>query len=996
MLMHYRLLRTQRLPEYNAIGYDYEHRRSGARVFHLCNDDPENLFAFCFATPPADSTGIAHILEHTVLCGSEHFPLKDPFLQLLKGSVHSFLNAMTFPDRTIYPAASALQRDLFNMMRVYGDAVFRPRLQQEMFMQEGHHTKVNEHGALEISGVVYNEMIGASSTHDHVASEWSYRALLSDTIYGHSSGGEPADIPNLDYQAFADFHRAHYHPSQSFVFLYGNINTQTYLRFLHTQFLRHFQRIDTALPPIASQERWKEPRSIVKTFPYPPNAAIENKSSVTVSWLLDEVRSGHDVIVAEVVSEILIGNSGSPLYKAILDSPLGEDLSSSSGVESELKQLLFSVGIRGTREEHKEQIRTLIYDTLREVVEQGIDPMLLEGTLFKIEFSMREIKSLQGLRVLRRVMPGWLYQSDPYITVSVEQALGALRAQLARDPRYIESVIQHQLIDNPHALTLVVNPDSQQADRDRTALADRLQQREQQMSDQERSALVATHERMIALQRVAEEPKTLARIPRLKVRDMPREPRAISYQEVKEGELSILHIPQHTNDIVYLLYAFDISHLTAHQLTYLPILTTVLTEIGTHRHDYAELSQLINRYFGGLYLSTELHTDMNDPARLRFSLMVRAKTLLSELPRALELLTELLTETDFLQYKRYTQLLTEDINEMKSSIVPSAHIFAGRSAASRLNTIGNMQERWSGVSQLKFLQTISTEQQLDSLQHLYRDIIGHGTLAAVSAQPERLAGLHDDTVALHQSLRAKSSSFAPTTAPAQKPPSRSDAVDGSGMTAQDIPIGPAVYTIPSGGNYVGYALPASRLTTQSISDYVAESVLARTLSTGVLWEQIRMQGGAYGASASMGITPGTLCFVSYRDPHVARTISEFEKALEYAAAGKLTKYEIAQTVVSITGTEITPIPPSQRAQVAVMRHISGRNKQLAREIYRAYLSCSLTEVTAAAVRLREAASNEHSIAIIGEKEAIDAANKARPRSASAATPPLPPMEALPV
>lgn len=240
MLVRYCLLRTQYLPEYNAVGYYYEHRKSGAHIFHLRNNDPENLFAFCFATPPADSTGIAHIMEHTVLCGSERFPLKDPFLQLLKGSVHSFLNAMTFPDRTIYPAASALRRDLLNMMRVYGDAVFRPRLQQEMFMQEGHHTKINEHGALEISGVVYNEMIGASSTHDHVTNEWSYRGLLPDTIYGYSSGGEPAEIPNLDYRTFLNFHHAHYHPSQSIIFLYGNIHTYVYLRFLHTQFLRHF------------------------------------------------------------------------------------------------------------------------------------------------------------------------------------------------------------------------------------------------------------------------------------------------------------------------------------------------------------------------------------------------------------------------------------------------------------------------------------------------------------------------------------------------------------------------------------------------------------------------------------------------------------------------------------------------------------------------------------------------------------------------------------
>ena len=258
MALRYSLLVSEYFLEYNAVARYYIHRQSGARVLHIRNDDPENLFAFCFATPPADSTGIAHILEHTVLCGSKSFPLKDPFLQLLKGSVHSFLNAMTFPDRTLYPAASALKADLFNMMSVYGDAVFLPRLQREMFMQEGHHAAIDDDGRLEISGVVYNEMIGASATHDHVANEWSYRGLLPDTVYGHSSGGDPAEIPDLDYDDFVAFHRAHYHPSQSLIVVYGNIATGAYLRFLHRRFLRHFRADENERAQAVKQERVAE------------------------------------------------------------------------------------------------------------------------------------------------------------------------------------------------------------------------------------------------------------------------------------------------------------------------------------------------------------------------------------------------------------------------------------------------------------------------------------------------------------------------------------------------------------------------------------------------------------------------------------------------------------------------------------------------------------------------------------------------------------------
>ena len=727
---------------------------------------------------------------------------------------------------------------------------------------------------------------------------------------------------------------------------------------------------------IASQQRWDEPRTLTKTFPYPSDGDPANKSSVTITWLLNEVRSEYDILIAEIVSEVLIGNSGCPLYKAILDSPLGQDLSSPSGVESDLKQALFSVGMRGTDGKHADAIRTLIYDTLRDVVARGVDPLLVEGTLFKTEFSVREIGSLQGLRVMRRAMPGWLYNSDPLSTISVERGLGAFKVRSTRSERLIEEFIQRHLLDNPHNLTLTVNPDSEQADRERAALRARLEKRARHMSAADKKEIVAANERMTRLQSIAEDARALSLIPRLKIGDMPGKVRIIE-RSVRGDDIPIVHVPQRTNDIAYVNCAIDISNLSPQELSYIPFLTTAITEMGTESHDYSQLSQLINRHFGGLYASSELHTDMDDSRHIRLSLMIRVKTLFRELPQALSLLTELLCETDFSTRKRYNQILTEDVNEMKSAVIPSAHIFSGHSATAQVNVIGAIQERWSGISQLKFLTAINSDSHRRALHSIYQKVMVGGIgVAAVSASQQRLESLHDAVDALNGALRSR---FGQQTA------GTTDTATGSGNDAPVMEIAPTSYTIPSGGNYVACAVPATRLTKDTVDQYVAESVLARTLTTGVLWEQIRMQGGAYGAIASVGMTPGALCLVSYRDPHVARTLTEFRRALDYAAQGKLTKAEIGQTIVAITGTENTPLPPGRKIGAAFMRHISNYDDQLRQRVYRSYLKCPLSQVTAAAQRLHHALESQ-SVAVIGEPATIQEAQKQHPDTIPPAEP----------
>ncbi|MEA1910296.1 MAG: insulinase family protein, partial [Spirochaetota bacterium] len=379
------------LKEYKGKGYTFKHNKTGLELFHLHNDDTENLFSFSFKTPAYDNSGVAHILEHSVLSGSEKYPVKDPFMSLMKGSMNTFLNAMTYPEKTVYPAASPVEKDYFNMMSVYADAVFFPLLKKEVFHQEGHRLEFDEDGNLKIVGIVFNEMKGAYSDHDSIVGEWCYRSLLPDTQYCYDSGGEPEAIPDLSYEQFKKYHETYYHPSNCKVFLYGNIPSEKQLGFLDEKFLNtfEFKEVNTE---IREQIRWEKPSFMELTSPLTENEDPRGKSTIAVNWLMNSIGNPLDLLSLEVLSEILLSNTGSPLYKSIIDSGLGEDISPVSGLETDVRELIFSVGIRGTDPDKKEPFEKLIENEFKKLVEKGLPSDTVKGALKRVEFRNREIK----------------------------------------------------------------------------------------------------------------------------------------------------------------------------------------------------------------------------------------------------------------------------------------------------------------------------------------------------------------------------------------------------------------------------------------------------------------------------------------------------------------------------------------------------------------------------------------------------------------------------
>ena len=452
------------LSELKAIGIWAKHKKSGVEVFHVLNDDDENLFSFSFTTYPTDNTGLPHILEHSVLCGSERYPLKDAFIVLAQGSLQTFLNAMTFPDKTVYPASSTNEHDYFNLMSVYGDSVFRPLLPEWTFMQEGHRYEFaadadNPDGKLSITGVVYNEMKGAYSSQDSYAGLWSVKAILPDTPYAFESGGDPVEIPQLTYEDLKQFHKNRYAPANCRIFLAGNISTEKQLDFLNKEV---FSTIDKgkACDEIHKVKKWKKP----KTFNIPYPAGSDNKSTIFVSWLCCDATQVNESISLAALTEILLGHDGSPLTRVLIESGLGEDITPVSGLEGEIRETLFVAGLKGVKGDPQnmgEKIEALIMTELNRLAVEGIPPQEIEAALLAMEFSQREIRRSGGpfsLVWMRRSLRSWLHGSKPWESLLLKPMMEHIKNSLAENPKYFESLIQKYFLDNPHRALVILEP----------------------------------------------------------------------------------------------------------------------------------------------------------------------------------------------------------------------------------------------------------------------------------------------------------------------------------------------------------------------------------------------------------------------------------------------------------------------------------------------------------------------------------------------------------
>jgi len=940
------------LREYRATGIQLRHCATDAQIYKINADDSENLISYIFRTPPKDNSGAAHILEHSVLCGSRHYPLKDPFLILLKGSAHTFLNAITYADKTAYPAASTIKTDYINLLRVYADAVFFPKLHPEVFAQEGHRLEYNEEGRLHRAGIVLNEMKGAYSSLESAVDDYAQRLLFPNSPYGWDSGGNPSHIPSLSHEELKAFHQDYYHPSNARIFLYGDADLEECLRILDGEFLSHFERkeIDSR---IGLQRCWEEPRRVEVAWPCDDSS--KKRSTISISWLLSGENDSQSALDTRVLSSILLGHGGAPLQKAIIESGIGEDLSPISGVDTSLRQLTFSVGLRGTDPSRRGDFEKLVMETLDKLVREKLSPKLVEGAMRVVEFRMREIRGglPLGLRLMEEALRTWLHDRPPIEGLALDGPIKTLRDKVRGG--YFEEIISRELIGNSHRSTLTLMPDSRfkarRLAKERAEL-DRFQKQALDARSLQRSL-----EKLRIFQDTPDPEEAQNRIPFLKRSHLPREVRILPLEKVDQSECYI-HTA-FTNRVSYLVLAFDLTGLDARLQPWLPLFGRALSEVGLPGIPHQDVSVELSLKTGGLSCSLEAsstHPSIGTGSKRH--LFVGLKALNHQWEEALEITRQLLMSADFSNLNRLSDLLLELRNDYRAALVPSGHEFSSNRAAARHSLSASWEDLWYGIGQILFLDGAKIAEAVSSLNEIQRYLIRKRNLSAVFTSDE-------DFVERGMSNTLDMISALPTGIPA--PPAVEPRLFRHETLVETISAAASV-------SFSSLSLPAPLL---GSPEHARLGLLAHILKTGYLWENIRMKG-AYGAFAVLASLEGTFTFSTYRDPHIVPSLKSFRDSLKWTVA-ELKNRTVDMAVIGSIGKELRPLGPGESGLVAFKRRLYGITDEI-RQVRR---DTQLEADSRALKREAEALLakwDSRSITIIGGANLLSAAAAAFPES----------------
>lgn len=965
ILYGFKVIRRQTLPAVRITAYEMEHEKTGAKVLHLHSFDRENLYAICFRTPPADSTGLPHILEHSVLAGSDKYPLKDVFKELMRSTMQTFINAFTYPDKTIYPVASQIKEDFFNLASVYTDLVLHPRLLRETFAQEGHHLEFavpdDLTSALNISGIVYNEMKGAYSSPDSLMYKSIQENLYPDSVYSHDSGGDPDVIPTLTYDQFQKFHRAYYSPSNARFFIYGDIPTTEHLAFLG-KMLAGFDhiRVDSS---ILSQKRLTGPRTVRSTYPADKNESLARKSSVNLAWMLSENTDYENSLLLEIISGLLVGSSASPLRKALIDSGIGEDLTPVSGMEGDLKQLMFAVGLRNTDSSAATAIEKLVLTTLGTIVEKGYDHDLIEGVLHQIEFHGKEIvrgSYPYGIALMGNVFQTWLYDGDPLVGLDFPLIIEKIRKLWSADPQLFEKMTRQWLLDNPHRILAIMEPDPDFGGKKEKEYREKMARLKSSLNNEQLKEINVAALQLKEFQSAPDSPAAIATIPQLKVAAIPREVEKIPVQQVTRDGRPVLEHDIFTNGIAYVDLVFDVAHVPEELQPYLPLLGKITSGMGAAGFSYDEMAKRIALKMGGFGYEADAGFSA-DAGNIWQKMIFSFSTLYRNLPEALAIVSDIICAGDLENEDRMQDLIAERKNNLQSAIVPSGHIFARKAAGAGLTLPAYRDEQWSGRTQLRFIQQTARhypaiKQKLtDHLRQLKEMIFNRNNLTInLTAEADGLKLIGDHITGLLDRLPAGRS--------------------GVRQTVPSLSPGSAGIVVPTQVSYVARVLKAPAYVDPAAAMLL---IAAKELSNGYLYKHIRVQGGAYGGMSAYDPTLGLFSFMSYRDPHLAETLKVFDDAEKYLAQHEIPAAEMEKAIISTIGMLDKPLDPAGRGHASLMRSIAGITDAMRQQFREEILSATPQKLKQTLRDYFLAFSPSAAVAVYSSQEKIDEANMNR-------------------
>jgi Zn-dependent M16 (insulinase) family peptidase len=951
----FKAARVEAIPELHATAYVFTHVKTGARLLHLYNDDPENLFSIAFRTPVHDDTGVPHILEHSVLCGSKKFPVKDPFQEMLKGSLQTFLNALTYRDKTVYPVASQLEKDFFNLADVYCDAVFRPLLTQNTFYQEGWHFEARDDAKpVGIKGIVYNEMKGVFSDFASHVARRTVAGLMPDTPYAFESGGDPEHIPDLSHEGFTAFHRRFYHPSNSYFFLYGNIASEKTLQFLNDNYLAGYAAAppDSAIPP---QPLWQSPRILSIEAPAPKED--DGTATVLLVWIFGESIDPLSVLCGTVLSHYLLGTESSPLKRALVDSGLGEDLDDASGFGVEAVQSVFAAGLRKTKPIDAKKIEEIVLAALREQVDNGMNDELFEGALRQVEFHLREVDGghfPHHLRLADRCYNSWLYNGDPLAHLAFEKTLAEIKKRRKTGDSFFRETIRKNLLENPHRLLATIAASSekgkeleQQTERQALLLASAFSP-----SDLERCRDLTRE--LIRQQNTPPSAEALATLPRLAKSDLPPKGFDVPCSTGTIAGVPFYRHPIFTSGIVYFDIGFDLHEVTPALIPYLPLYLELLRRCGAAEFSYEQMATRVALATGGIGASSFARTVIGTHNDLFFHTFIHGKSLLSRFSEMLDILSDFFTKPDLSNGKQIKDILLEARNNLNASIIGAGHQMAMLLASSRLSHSRCVEEKLGGLSQLRFLDTIVRKNDIDeiipSLGRLHSFMINKNT-CIVSVTADDPEALTREIASFIENLPGQTVS-PKTTAPETVSPA----------SAQGIEIASAV----------NFTARAWRLDAFTPEIYGLLFLMARHLSTGYLWDKVRVEGGAYGGMSSMSIAHPVFACASYRDPNLAATLAHFEKGLASIAKG-VEQAALDQSIIGAIGQIDHPKPPHGRGFGETLDRLCGYTPEARLRLREAVLSATPEKLRKTAQKILD--TKESAVAVLGSAAAFDGAEK---------------------
>ena len=954
----FELVRDERIADVDSQALLYRHKKTGAEVLSLVNSDENKVFGVTFKTPPTDSTGIAHILEHSVLCGSRKYPVKKPFVELIKGSLNTFLNAMTFPDKTAYPVASQNLKDFYNLVDVYLDAVFFPLLTEDTFHQEGWHYELEDAKApLVYKGVVFNEMKGVFSSPDAVMRDLSQRSLYPDVTYGKSSGGDPKAIPDLTFEQFKRFHEKFYHPSNTRAFFSGDDDPAQRLDILDAYFSQ-FERAEVDAE-VGLQPRFNAPRQLHGTYAGTKDADKPRDGMISVNWMIDPPADREEALSHGLLSYLLAGNPAAPLRKALTESGLGEGMTG-GGIGSGLRQPMASFGMKGNDPANAPKVEALILDTLAEIAERGFPSDQLEAAINTFEFSLRENNTgsyPRGMTYMFTALATWLHGGDPLAPLHFETALAALKDKAQRG--HFEGEIRRLFLDNTHRTTVTLEADPEQGAREAAAEADKLAQVRAGMDEAAITATISETEKLKRLQETADNPADLAKIPTLTLGDLDREIRKVPVETGSIGGAGLFYHDLPTLGIVYLDLGFDLHVLPDELLPYLPLFGRALLQTGTSKEDFVALTQRIGRSTGGINQHRGLSA-MQGSAETAAWFFLSGKAVADKVEEMLAIMGDVLLDARLDNRERFRQMALEEKAGFEARLVPSGNAIVDTRLKAGLTQAGALSERMGGISYLRFLRELVGRIDSDwaGVQQVLETI--RDTLFN---RPHMVVNVTTDG-ALWNQTQSQIGAFTERLPASERPLQQWPGP----MAARSEGL-----VIPAQVNYVG---KGANLKALGFEVSAAASVALKYLNTTYLWDKVRVQGGAYGGSSRFDLTSGNFSFLSYRDPNLLKTVDVYDGAAKALAAG-VGENDLTRSIIGVIGDMDGYQFPDAKGYGSMWRQLTGTTDAIRQQRRDEVLNASSKDFAELAEAVAAVASHGH-VVVLGGEAAITAANAQRP------------------